>query len=67
VFEQRFKATPDLGIRLGAMNFKSLPEVVSLSVVEVFSKVEVREAVWLCEGSKSFGPDGFNFNFIKSH
>jgi len=23
--------------------------------------------VWLCEGSKSLGPDGYNFNFIKSN
>jgi len=26
---------------------------------------EVREAVWQCERSKSSGPNGFNFNFIK--
>lgn len=26
---------------------------------------EVEEAVWSCEGSKSPGPNGFNFTFIK--
>ena len=29
------------------------------------SMEEVRRAVWECESSKSPGPDGFNFNFIK--
>lgn len=27
---------------------------------------EVEEAVWSCKGDKILGPDGFNFNFIKS-
>ncbi|XP_068486340.1 uncharacterized protein [Phaseolus vulgaris] len=31
-----------------------------------FSEEEVKNAVWDCGGSKSPGPDGFNFNFIKS-
>lgn len=31
-----------------------------------FSIEEVEEAIWSCEGNKSPGPDGFNFNFIKS-
>jgi len=67
VFEDRFKATPDLGVRLGAVEFKSLPEDVSLRMVEVFSEEEVREAVWHCEGTKSPGLDGFNFNFIRAN
>jgi len=67
VFEQRFKATTDLGIKLEEVDFKSLPEAVSLSMVEVFSETEVKEAVWMCVGSKSPGPYGFNFNFIKSN
>ena len=67
MFEERFKATLDLGVRLGAVEFKSLPEEVSLRMIEVFSKEEVREAVWNCEGTKSPGPDGFNFNFIKAN
>ncbi|GKV09758.1 hypothetical protein SLEP1_g21207 [Rubroshorea leprosula] len=27
--------------------------------------MEIREAVWSCNGSKSLGPDGLNFNLIK--
>jgi len=49
------------------VDFKSLPEAISLSMVEVFSEKEVKEAVWMCEGTKSPGPDDFNFNFIKSN
>nr|KYP47550.1 Transposon TX1 uncharacterized [Cajanus cajan] len=30
-----------------------------------FQESEVKEAIWECEGSKSPGPDGFNFTFIK--
>jgi len=67
VFEDRFKATPDLGVRLGSVDFKSLPKEVSLKMVEAFSEEEVKESVWHCEGSKSPGPDGFNFNFIKAN
>jgi len=49
------------------VDFKYLPEAVSLKTVNDFSEEEVKVAVWLCEGSKSPGPDGFNFNFIKSN
>lgn len=60
-------ATPDLGVSLGSVDFKSLPEAISLSMVDGFLEVEVKVAVWLCEESKSPGPDDFNFNFIKSN
>jgi len=36
-------------------------------MVNAFSEEEVKAVVWLCEGSKSLGPNGFNFNFIKSN
>ena len=67
VFEQRFMATTDHSVRLGLVDFKSLPEAVSLKMVNAFSEEEVKAVVWLCEGSKSLGPNGFNFNFIKSN
>ncbi|XP_058767333.1 uncharacterized protein LOC131641013 [Vicia villosa] len=50
---------------LNGISFKALSEV-EVSVLEVpFTEVEIRNAVWDCEGSKSLGPDGFNLNFIK--
>ena len=34
-------------------------------LVGIISKVEVKEAVWNCDSSKSPGSDDFNFGFIK--
>jgi len=65
LFENIFKATRDFGIRLEAVELKSLSHEDNLSLVAEFSEKEVRDAVWQCEGSKNPGPDGFNFNFIK--
>jgi len=65
LFERRFAATKDFGVRLDAVEFKSLTWEDNMSLIWEFSVEEVRDAVWLCEGSKSPGPDGFNFNFIK--
>ena len=48
------------------MEFRSLPLEVSRNMVVNFTEEEVKNAVWECGGSKSPGPDGFNFNFIKS-
>jgi len=67
LFEERFTATHDFGVRLGSVEFKVLPLEISLSMIVAFSEEELREAVWMCEGSKSPGPDGFNFNFIKKY
>lgn len=33
--------------------------------VQPFTEDEAREAIWGCNSSKSPGPDGFNFRFIK--
>ncbi|MDD0148559.1 hypothetical protein PSY31_23000, partial [Shigella flexneri] len=30
-----------------------------------FTEVEIKTAVWSCQGEKSAGPDGFNFSFIQ--
>ena len=66
LFERRFMATQDFGVHLGSVEFRSLPLEVSRNMVIKFSEEEVKNAVWDCGGSKSPGPDGFNFNFIKS-
>jgi len=65
LFDNRFKARKDLGIRLDAIEFKSLSVSDNLGLLEGFTEKEIRGAVWQCEGSESPGPDGFNFNFIK--
>ena len=65
VFENRFKATKDYGVTLGSVEFKSLSMEVSRKMVSNFTEEEVKDVVWQCGGSKSPGPDGFNFNFIR--
>jgi len=65
LFESRFKATKDFGVRLDGVEFNTLLPEVSSSMIEAFNEEEIKEAVWHCEGMKSPGPDGFNFNFIK--
>jgi len=62
LFEARFSTTQDFGVRLDHVEFKTFSEEVSLSMVSKISE----EAAWMCEGSKSSGPDDFNFNFIKN-
>lgn len=54
-----------LGVRLDNVQFKSLSLDDSLSIISRATEDEVKEAVWMCEGSKSPGLDGYNFNFIK--
>lgn len=50
---------------LDDINFRSLNPDESYFFTSPFSMEEVEVAVWSCEGSKSPGPDGFNFTFIK--
>jgi len=65
LFDNRFKATKDFGVRLDEVEFKSLSQEDNLSLTMAFTEEEIRDAVWLCDGSKSPGPDGFNLKFIK--
>jgi len=51
--DSRFKATKDLGVRLDKVDFKSLSNEDNLSLIKAFSMEEIRDAVWLCDGSKS--------------
>ena len=66
LFEKRFTATQEIGVNLGSMEFKSLPSDTSIRMVTNFTEEEVKEVVWQCEGSKSSGPDEFNFTFIRN-
>jgi len=65
LFDSRFKATKDLGVRLDNVDFKSLSLEDNMGLIKAFYVEEVRDAMWLCDGSKSPGPDGFNLFFVK--
>ncbi|XP_021990972.1 uncharacterized protein LOC110887706 [Helianthus annuus] len=46
-------------------NLSSLSNVEADSLVCSFSIIEVKNAVWECDGDRAPGPDGVNFYFIK--
>lgn len=50
---------------LEGIHFKSLSNQDRSWLEKPFSKEEIKEAVWNCDGNKSADPDGFSFEFIK--
>ncbi|GKV28130.1 hypothetical protein SLEP1_g37215 [Rubroshorea leprosula] len=52
--------------KLDGINFKQLSQTNNELLMAKFSEEEVKNAVWDCEPTKSPGPDGFNFKFIKT-
>ncbi|XP_021980428.1 uncharacterized protein LOC110876569 [Helianthus annuus] len=48
-------------------NLVSLSDAEANILVEPFSLMEIKEAIWSCVGDRAPGPDGFNFKFIKKH
>jgi hypothetical protein len=51
---------------LEGMEFPCLSTAENDKLILPFSLQEIEDVVKDCDGSKSPGPDGFNFNFIKS-
>ncbi|GAU51457.1 hypothetical protein TSUD_413540, partial [Trifolium subterraneum] len=52
-------------VRAGAQA-TSISRFYNSSLLSPFSIEEVREVVWSSDGNKCPGPDGFNFNFLKT-
>lgn len=57
--EQWTRPTPE------NVEFKKLSQEDGEWLSRTFTEEEVKEAIWDCDGNKSPGPDGYNFNFIK--
>ncbi|XP_068497843.1 uncharacterized protein [Phaseolus vulgaris] len=53
LFENRFKAMKDFGVRLDKVEFKFFSLENNMSLTTAFSEEEIRDVVWLCDGSKS--------------
>ncbi|GKE05444.1 putative RNA-directed DNA polymerase, eukaryota, reverse transcriptase zinc-binding domain protein, partial [Tanacetum coccineum] len=66
-FENRFKEPRANRPIYRSSRFRILNDSDTLGLISPFSEEEVKAAVWSCSGSKSPGPDGMNFNFIKRH
>lgn len=66
-FENRFKGEDyQQPLSFEGLEFNTLNEMQEVKWIEEFSEQEIKKAVWDCEGSKSPGPDGYNFSFIKA-
>ncbi|GKV16405.1 hypothetical protein SLEP1_g27052 [Rubroshorea leprosula] len=64
-FEELFTEEKWERPKLDGIDFKRISEADNDILTVAFSEKEVKEAVWECESSKSPGPDGFNFKFVK--
>ncbi|XP_068472346.1 uncharacterized protein [Phaseolus vulgaris] len=66
-FEDRFARKEGCQVRLDNVRFNSISEEDNELLIADFSEDEIRGAVWNCDSSKSPGPDGFNFGFLKHY
>jgi len=64
-FEERFARNDACQVRLEKVNFNTISEADNEMLTSDFTEEEIRAAIWGCDSSKSPGPDGFNFGFIK--
>src|SRR4051812_21950787 len=48
------------GIKLNSLSIKE-----SLELENPFSKEEVKDSIWSCDGNKSLRPDGFSMEFFR--
>ena len=64
-FKARFTRESEPLVRLDNVQFNTISDEDNELLVGVVSEEEVNNVVWSCDSSKSPGPDGFNFSFIK--
>ena len=64
-FAERFQDPNPIRHSFLCSSYKKLSTAEASGLETLFSVEEIKEAVWSCNGSKSPGPDGLNFNFIK--
>lgn len=65
-FQKIFKEDHHQRPTFQGLNFSTLTDFQGNQLTEKFSPEEIDAAVASCDGSKSSGPDGLNFNFVKS-
>jgi len=66
-FDTRFEAQPKLGVNLDGVSFSTISTVDNDMLCSMFSEPKILAAISQCGSTKSLGPDGFNFNFIKNN
>jgi len=65
IFDARFVGEFEPMVRLDNVRFNFICDEDKESLIGDVSEEEVKNVVWSCDSSKSPGPDGFNFCFIK--
>ena len=64
-FDVRFARNDACQVCLDNVRFRSISDFDNDLLISDFSEEEIRDVVWSCDNSKSPGPDGFNFGFLK--
>jgi hypothetical protein len=64
-FKNQFCVGRWLRPSLDGLTFPSLSEEANVTLISPFGLEEIEEVVSDCDGNKSPGSDGFNFNFVK--
>ena len=66
-YKKKMSVVKDIGVRLYNVEFKELTDSDNKFLTEPFEDNEIKEAIWNCDSSKSPGPDGVTFSFIKKY
>jgi len=64
-FKERFSGRAWQQVRIDNANFTCVLDEDNQRLTERITEKEIKNAMSSCESSKSPGPDGFNFGFIK--
>jgi len=65
LFKIRFESGDCPQVKLDNVPFNFVFDADNEMLVKPFFEEEIKLAIWSCDSSKSLGPDGFNFGFIK--
>ncbi|GJZ48173.1 putative RNA-directed DNA polymerase [Tanacetum coccineum] len=65
-FSSQFKESRSSRPCFSSSRFRKISDQDACFLESPMSVEEIKEAVWGCASSKAPGPDGFNFNFIKT-
>ena len=66
-YKSKMSAHEDIRFKLDNVEFKPLTNLDNRLRIEPFTMEEVKKAIWNRESSKSLGPDGVSFSFVKKH
>lgn len=64
-FEDSYKEDDSERLILDGIEFQRITREDNFSILAPFTKEEIKEEIWDCDGNKSPDPDVFNLNFLK--